>query len=511
MQRRSAARKSRQARLPDEMWELVFSYLLPRHLKTVRLVRQQWNTIVCSKPSLLSKLTLSIPAGCTAQKLQQMGTTRYSNVTVQNGTVETAPFLKNFTIRKLTLKLPWITAGALVGMLGGLPLVELSLHAARQFNYELFDSVPTGQMLTDLESLHLDLGDKDEFLRIFQSMCPKLARLRLNAVMKRYLGQHYGSKLLEFIRSNSDTLVELIFEGIDFCDESLLRDIIAIEGLELKHLSLLTCKARDYDIEELFEHQTSLTTLCLPLSCVICNSIFTGIGMYLQNLTALHLAVDFVDVVSVLSNIPRLRSLQMVYEGPPSEFLDLSSYENKQLHTLVLTNFYLDSITLLECLKKCPNIQKLWIKLCHMITVHDILVIAGQLEDLHDLAVRRHGGESCPDKFGEYSVSPFRKLRLLNVIREPSSKQLCTLLENCPVLYSLIVSSSLFTDAELSVLIKFMGNVTALCLTNLPNITALAAEKAVRQCPKMETLRICRCPNVSRFVPQRSTVSVAFE
>ncbi|EDS44114.1 predicted protein [Culex quinquefasciatus] len=519
MQRRSAARKanSQQATLPDEIWELIFDYLYARNLRWVRLVSREWNNLVRNSPKLLGKLTLSIPAVCTTQQLQQTATTRYRNITVRNATADTAPKLKLFKVRKLVIKQPWITAAAVVRMVSGLPIVDLkpdlhretvamlrcaamtdvkkfrskyadfpasiynglrwllpgfSLVVAKYFNYELFDSVPTGQMLTCLESLHLDLGDKDEFLCVFQNMCPNLKRLKLKAVMKRYLGQDYGAKLLEFIRTTRHTLKELVFDGIDFCDESLLRDIIAVEGLELELLTLSTCEARDYDIMDLRESQTLIDTLNLPYSCIICNNILTGIVMYLQYLTTLYVTVDFVDLVPILSNMAHLESLSLMYDGnAPDETLDLSGYGSTQLRTLVLIGFSLDSTALLTCFAKCPNIRKLWIKLCPKISVHDILVIAGRLEKLYDLAVKRHSDASCPENFGEYSLSPFRKLRLLNVIRETSCKRVCNLLENCPVLYSLILSSSIFTDIELALMIKYMGNVTALCLTNLPNMT----------------------------------------
>ncbi|XP_039429849.1 uncharacterized protein LOC120413200 [Culex pipiens pallens] len=514
MKRRSATRKanSQEATLPDEIWELIFDYLYPRNLRWVRLVSREWNNIVRNSPKLLGKLTLSIPAVCTTQQLQQMAPTRYRNITVRYATAETAPKLKLFKVRKLVIKQPWITAAAVVRMVSGLSIVDLSFVAAKHFNYELFDSVPTGQMLTCLESLHLDLGDKDEFLCVFQNMCPNLKRLKLKAVMKRYLGQDYGAKLLAFIRTTRHTLKELVFEGIDFCNESLLRDIIAVEGLELDILSLLTCEARDYDIMDLRESQTLIDTLHLPYSCVICNNILTGIVMYLQYLTTLSVTVDFVDLVPILSNMAHLDSLTLVYDdNAPEETLDLSGYGSTQLRTLVLIGFSLDSTALLTCFEKCPNIRKLWIKLCPKISVHDILVIAGRLENLYDLAVKRLSDASCPENFGEYSLSPFRKLRLLNVIRETSCKRVCNLLENCPVLYSLILSSSIFTDIELALMIKYMGNVTALCLTNLPNMTVMTAERAVQQCPKLEVLRICHNPNLTRFVSKRATVSVEYE
>lgn len=520
--------------LPDEILRQTFEqFLTPFQLKSVRLVCRDWNRLVCDSAKLLDRYRITVPAGGDALGgWQHVTTSRYTTVQVWNLTVGMVPSVPlATTIRILRLVNPWITARQLVGMLGCLPnLVHLGVVAVDNFNYELYETMPAVQ-LDSLESLNLNLGVKDEFLCIFQGICPRLKGLQVNMVIKKYLEAPYGTKLLEFIRSTRNTLVDVWFNGIEFREESLLRDIAAIEGLKLKDVTLTNSFIRPSDIVHLCQSQTSIETLKLPAcnigsevskrfkrsSCwqithnIFLFQILTLIATHLPNLNELKVQTEIVALQHILSNLPRLQSLMMRYAGQFNEILNLSAWQNPHLLHLNLDGFFLTSTTLLTFFKRSPNIQTLKLYFHSTTCAYDLFVVAGQLKELRRLTVSFTGLAPTPIHFMDISLSPFRKLRQMEIFGELYCDILGELLENCPLLQDLNLTRCLITDDDMLLLVPFMKNLTKLSFGYLQAVGVSSYQLVMQRCRKLETLTIANCPLFGHFVPQQSSVRVNYQ
>ncbi|KAL1386087.1 hypothetical protein pipiens_012860 [Culex pipiens pipiens] len=455
-------RTKRPTKLPNEVWLNIFGHLTPLQLLTARLVCRNWNRLVGNSSKLLDQYKVTVPAANDAVvRWKHVATSRYTTVKVSSFTTGMIPTVPLTTVRSLSLENPWITARQMVKMFSFLPnLQHLSVVAVANVNYGLYETLPAVQ-LDRLEWLDLDLGEKDGFLGVFQNNCPRLKGLQVKMAIKKYLEAPYGSKLLDLINSTRNTLMQVKFNQIDFRKESLLTDILAVEGLKLKHVTLTSSLVRPSDIALLCESQVDIEGLMLP-NDNIGSVIFTNIVSHLPNLKELDLHTYLFDLLPFLVNLPRLETLRMFFVslvGQLVELLDLSAWRNPNLLHLSLVGFLLKSQTLLAFFKSSPNIRTLTLNFSCTIDIHDVLVIAGQLKELRELS-------------------------------------------------DLTLDRCVITDNDMLLLVPFMNNLTALTFSQMLTIGVPSGQLVVQRCPKLEKLTVIRCPFFDQFVPQRSSVRV---
>ncbi|KAL1388302.1 hypothetical protein pipiens_012644 [Culex pipiens pipiens] len=327
--------------IPPEVWTLIFEHLGSSDLSRARLTCRRWNQLIVGSPSLLGKFELKLlektlhSEGDPIKDLLASSTIRFSRVLLHGETFIDAgtwwPRIgRNLQVMEMRNRV--IDIPDLLELLRGTPRLKV-LKVCSKYSAEE-ETIPQIDFALDsLEVLELETDCPADLLCMLAQMCPRLKEFRLNVVP--IVGLEPESVLrevIDFIRAVRNSLESVSVSGTE---DNLLEELLDVEGLRLKRVSLACC---DREIlSEPGKEQLSVEELRVNICSdeVLCN-----IGKTLPNLK--KLSCGFFEnqptIVQFLSFMPKLKCLQITSQWIKQQYrpqLDKVSVEECQNVTSV--------------------------------------------------------------------------------------------------------------------------------------------------------------------------------
>ncbi|QHN75603.1 F-box/LRR-repeat protein [Arachis hypogaea] len=322
-------------------------------------------------------------------------------------------------------------------------------------------------------------------VKAFASGLKKLRKIA-NAIRQRpqlrslaFSGLYH--RFSEFI----DALVNL--KGLTCLDLSYCRVsdevlcAVAEEGLPLRELSLPSCKEYGYDgISCLLRKCNNLQYLDLENTEFLNDQCVIELSLLLGNLNFVKLnrnkKLTDLSLLAIMRNCPRITDIRMETTGVGKQKLEEEDclIVNSQVKFLYLAqNSWLDDKSVTMLASVCPNLEKMDLSYCGMVSkgAMEVLWRCCKIQHL-DLAYL--GYRLCQFQF---------KVNF-----------------EVPTLFVLNLSSSRISNEELSLISKSCYNLKELKLEYCDKITVSGVKLVVKYCKQLRMISLYSCENVSSDV-----------